>query len=108
MFCLLLAAAQFTEAQQMSMDMAMPSTPKNIFLTMMDTMMGKMDKVPVSGFVETDFVRQMIPHHEGAIEMANEEITHGKDFNMIQLAKSILEEQTIELQQMKLWVAKPA
>lgn len=76
---------------------------------MMDTMMVKMDDVPKVSSPESDFIWQMIPHHEGAIAMAKYEIGHGRDFMMIQLAKSILAEQTIDIQQMKLWVSnRPA
>ncbi len=77
---------------------------ENIFLVMMDTMMNRMDNAKVGSSVESDFISQMIPHHEGAIEMASYEIQYGKDFAMVQLAKSILAEQGIEVQQMKLWL----
>jgi len=84
------------------------SSEKNIFLAMMDTMMIKMKEIPTDRSTENVFIGQMIPHHEGAIEMANYEIKKGKDFRMIQLAKSILAEQTDEVQQMKFWLKQPA
>lgn len=64
---------------------------------MMDTMMMAMDAAPLAASLEGNFLRQMIPHHEGAIEMAKYEITHGKDPQMLQLAKSILTEQQGEI-----------
>src|SRR5471030_1266408 len=67
-----------------------PNQSKNIYLLMMDTMMIQMDKVPPVTSPESDFLYQMIPHHEGAIAMAGYEIAHGQNFEMIQLAKSIL------------------
>ncbi|WP_158642950.1 DUF305 domain-containing protein [Mucilaginibacter ginsenosidivorax] len=92
-------------AQEMDMQhMHMSSSGKNVYLAMMDTMMTAMDKAPQSPLPTNDFMEQMIPHHEGAIAMAKYEIRHGKDFNMIQLAKSILQEQTNEVQQMRLWI----
>ena len=91
-------------AQHMHMDNQLPSQDKNIFLAMMDTMIVKMNNVPAGKSAEASFMLQMMPHHEGAIEMAKYEIQHGKNFTMIQLAKSILAEQTIEVQQMKLWL----
>lgn len=69
-------------------------------------MMDNMVHTATSGFVEADFITQMIAHHEGAIEMARYEILHGSSFEMIQLAKSILVEQTSEIQQMQLWLEK--
>jgi uncharacterized protein (DUF305 family) len=83
----------------------MSSIPKkNTFLEMMDDMMVKMEAASIMKSAELDFILQMIPHHEGAIEMANYEITNGKKPEMIQLAKSILAEQTHEVQLMKLWL----
>jgi uncharacterized protein (DUF305 family) len=93
-------------AQQMNMH-EMKTSSKNIFLMMMDTMMIKMSNIPAAKSVEANFILEMIPHHEGAVEMAEYEIEHGKDFTMIQLAKSILAEQHIEVQQMRLWLQRP-
>jgi uncharacterized protein (DUF305 family) len=80
---------------------------KNIYLLMMDTMMLKMEKIPPFQSPETDFIYQMIPHHNGAISMAEYEISHGKDFEMIQLAKSIVAEQHNEVMQMQIWLKLP-
>lgn len=77
----------------------------NPFLLMMDTMMVVMDAVPLTGSVERDFLAQMIPHHQAAIEMAKYEIAHGKNFEMIQLAKSILAEQQGEIMDMQAMLA---
>ena len=108
---IIVASLAVRNASAQSIPMSMPmhhslsSSNKNIYLAMMDTMMVKMDDVPKVSSPESDFIWQMIPHHEGAIAMAKYEIGHGKDFTMIQLAKSILAEQTIDIQQMKLWVS---
>jgi len=79
---------------------------QNIFLSIMDTMMLRMEAADDSSSASHYFMAQMIPHHEGAIAMARFEILHGKDFTMIQLAKSILAEQSSEVQQMKLSAAQ--
>lgn len=73
----------------------------NVFLSMMDSMMIAMDAAPLDASAEGDFLRQMIPHHQGAIEMANYEIANGSNKQMIQLAKSILTEQQSEIAEMK-------
>lgn len=91
--------APFAEGQHHKVE---PSEGKNIFLSIMDTMMKRMDSAQLSGVVETDFLIQMIPHHKAAIAMADYEISHGKDFDMLQLAKSIAAEQTNEVQLMNL------
>jgi uncharacterized protein (DUF305 family) len=77
---------------------------KNIYIAMMDTMMADMDKAPVGNTPDTAFLQQMLPHHKGALAMAEYEITHGKNTQMIQLAKSIFVEQKSEIEQMQLWL----
>lgn len=96
-------------AQEMSMPMHHHemTTGKNVFLTLMDSMMVKMDQAPKGESPGADFLQQMLPHHDCAIAMARYEIGHGKNAEMIQLAKSILAEQQSERQQMNLLLAKP-
>jgi len=105
---LLLFLTSFTFAQHQGMDMDMGTkrghANQNIYLEMMDTMMQNMDTVKMKQYADLDFMRMMIPHHQGAVEMSLYEIQHGRNFEMIQLAKSIIAEQTNEIQQMSLWV----
>jgi uncharacterized protein (DUF305 family) len=84
----------------------MTTSSQNIYLSMMDTMMVKMENVPVTSIPDFDFMALMIPHHQGAIEMAEYEIRQGKNNKMIQLAKSILAEQTSDIQVMKLLISQ--
>ena len=51
---------------------------KSMLLKMMDSMMTEMDSVSLDASVAGDFLRQMIPHHQGAVEMAEYEIKYGK------------------------------
>jgi uncharacterized protein (DUF305 family) len=95
---------RFCFAQKMSMNNNVNMHDKNVFMEMMDTMMRKMDQVPETGSVESNFIQQMILHHMGAVEMAEYEIQHGKNFEIVQLAKSIKIEQENEIQLMYLWL----
>ena len=96
----LYSSAQMHSNHQMSMD---HSKAKPVYLAMMDSMMIDMDRV--SGqTVDSDFVIRMIPHHQGAIAMSRYQILHGKNVEMIQLAKSILTEQQVEVQLMRKWI----
>ena len=49
----------------------------------METSMTKMDKslaaAPMTGDVDHDFATMMMPDHEGDIDMANAELSYGKD-----------------------------
>ena len=103
---LLLLLTSFSYAQHHEMDMGAKKVEakQNIYLAMMDTMMLNMNTVKMNHHADLDFIRMMIPHHQGAIEMALYETQHGKNFEMIQLAKSIIAEQRSEIQQMSLWI----
>ena len=99
----LLVLGSFNTAYAQHHDMSMPmAAPKNVYLQMMDQMMVSMDKAAPSASADKDFLTMMIPHHQGAVAMANYEIAHGKNREMIQLAKSIKAEQLVQIQQMQL------
>jgi uncharacterized protein (DUF305 family) len=57
-----------------------------------------------SGQVDTDFARGMIPHHQGAVDMANTVLTYGKDDTVRWLAKAILVSQEEEIGIMTRWL----
>ena len=64
-----------------------------------------MKKLEVLNGVEFDleFIRQMIPHHEGAIVMANDAIKNAKSDELKTLAKAIIKAQQAEIAQMRTW-----
>ena len=103
LICLLVAAPAFASAQHdmHQMHHMHHHASKNTFILQMDTMMRNMDTVKQTNVAETDFLKLMIPHHQGAIEMALYEVGHGRKKEMIQLAKSIIAEQQIEIKMMK-------
>ena len=69
----------------------------------MDQMHADMHSVEPSGDSDADFVRLMLPHHQGAIEMAKTELLRGKDPQMRRLAQEIITDQQSEIQLMQLW-----
>lgn len=67
----------------------------------MNTMMYRMHAAGYTGNPDIDFLAMMIPHHEGAVEMARLELTHGKDPLARRLAEEIIASQTTEIGAMK-------
>ena len=72
----------------------------------MERMDRQMAKAPMNGNVDRDFASMMIPHHEGAIDMAKAELVYGKDPVMRRLAQEILIDQQSEIDAMRLWLGK--
>lgn len=60
---------------------------------------------PPSGNVDLDFVREMIPHHQAAIDMAKIELEQGKDPEIRALAEAIVAAQEEEITTMQAWLA---
>ena len=71
----------------------------------MKTGMAGMDTVKLASLkgneFDVEFVKQMIPHHEGAIEMAKALKTDGKYPELENLARSVVDSQSPEIEQMK-------
>jgi uncharacterized protein (DUF305 family) len=71
----------------------------------MEKMNQDMKAAPMTGDADKDFVAMMIPHHQGAIDMAEAELRSGKDPVLRQLAKDIIAAQNKEIADMHAWQA---
>lgn len=72
----------------------------------MDKMNKAMSSAPMTGDADHDFVVMMLPHHQGAVDMARFELAHGKDPALLKLAREIVAAQDKEIAFMKSWLAK--
>jgi uncharacterized protein (DUF305 family) len=70
-----------------------------------ETMHRNMD-IAFSGDSDVDFVRSMIPHHQGAIDMAKVALQHTKDEQIRKWATDVIREQEREIAEMQAWLKK--
>jgi hypothetical protein len=64
-------------------------------------------EIAASGDVDRDFARMMIPHHQGAIDMAVVQLKYGHDERLRRLAQSIIVEQKQEIDYMRSLLDRP-
>ena len=69
----------------------------------MDTMSRAMKSAPMTGDADRDFVSMMMPHHQGAIDMARVQLKYGKDPLLRKMAMEIVAAQEHEIAAMQQW-----
>jgi len=76
----------------------------NELMETMNKMMDKMKGMKMSGDADKDFVVMMIPHHESAVTMAEDEISHGKHYELKKMAQKIIADQNKEIKEFNDWL----
>jgi len=101
-------SASMGDMQKMMADMTpaesdAPSTKdfKQADMAMMHNM-----SVAYTGTPDADFRTHMIPHHQGAIDMAKVALKHAKNPETIAMAQKIIDDQEKEIADMQAWLKK--
>ena len=90
-----------------SIAIAQTTDSSKAFMAVHEKMMKDMTMSP-SGDADKDFAMMMIPHHQGAIDMAEIELKYGKDPDLRKMAEKIIHAQKEEIADFKKWLAKHA
>jgi len=100
-----LFTSQAASAQSAAMPgMAHPTTPADQAMQEgMQKMSRDMAAAPSTGDADHDFVAMMLPHHQGAVDMAKTELRFGKDPMLRRLAAAIVADQEREMAEMQEW-----
>ena len=88
-----------------AMNIPTPENPANAaYMAAHEAMMANMH-VDLTGNPDRDFVLLMIPHHQGAIDMARVLLEHGTDPELLAIAQAIIDAQESEIAAFQAWLA---
>ncbi|MFC4171572.1 DUF305 domain-containing protein [Microvirga sp. GCM10011540] len=97
--------------QSGSMQMGAPRGDQSVASLAMNAVNERMHRemaMEYTGNVDADFARNMIAHHQGAIDMAKIVAAFGKDAKIRELAQNVIRAQEDEITMMRAWLADNA
>ena len=84
-----------------SMPGNMDEMKSDVMMATMNTMMQKMSGMKMSGDFDMNFANMMLDHHQGAIDMSEEELKSGSDAKMKSMAQNIIKAQKEEQEKLR-------
>lgn len=106
-----LIAALFGQAEAVvAQEAQAPGDREPAFLAENDHAMTKMMEdmaIKPTGDISKDFVAMMVPHHQGAIDMAQAYLRYGQNEQLRRIAQGIIVEQQQEILAMRLAIGLP-
>jgi uncharacterized protein (DUF305 family) len=100
------APAPSSDTPAMAMPAAKSMMQRTDMARSMERMHQKMSAMSMTGDPDMDFAMMMKAHHEGALDMAQAELDHGKNPTMRASAKKIITAQKKEIAEFDRWMAK--
>lgn len=99
-----LVAAQATDPHAGHVAAATSASASSAAFEAANAKMHKNMAVPLTGDADRDFLAGMVPHHQGAIDMAEVVLKYGKDPKVKKLAQNIIKAQKQEIAMMNAWL----
>lgn len=83
------------------------SPDSKIFQQELNQSMGAMmnKNIKIHNNIDKDYVEQMIPHHQSAVDMAEVYIKYGQQKDLLRLCNDIVKAQTSEIKELTAWLA---
>ena len=69
-----------------------------------EKMQEDMKQMQMTGNMDKDFVTMMIMHHQAAVDMAKDELSHGKNADLKKMAQKIIQDQIKEVNDFQGWL----